>query len=132
MLEEHGWPVGKPGRHVVKMVKEGERPITLPRHRGAVYGKGLTRAIIKQANLDSTEDKGWGSRSSYIGSRTASGRRSTSYRDVASGRTLGELTEALEEALGLYLGDDPVALGGAPLRVGRVTVAVDRLSGEGA
>jgi predicted RNA binding protein YcfA (HicA-like mRNA interferase family) len=83
LLQENGWRLGKPGRHVVKMVKDGERPITLPRHRGAVYGKGLTQAIIKQAKLDLTEDSGWSSRSSYIGSRTASGRRSTSYRDAS-------------------------------------------------
>lgn len=43
----------------------------------------------------------------------------------ASGRTLDELTEALGEAVGLYLGDEPVALHGEPLRVGTVTVALD-------
>ena len=44
----------------------------------------------------------------------------------ASGRTLGELTQALGEAVGLYVGDEPVALGGEPLRVGTVKVALDR------
>lgn len=44
----------------------------------------------------------------------------------ASGRTLAELTEALGEAVGLYLGDEPVALGGEALRAGPVTVTVDR------
>jgi predicted RNase H-like HicB family nuclease len=44
----------------------------------------------------------------------------------ASGRTLGELTEALGEAVGLYLGDEPVVLGGEPLEVGRVKVALDQ------
>lgn len=43
----------------------------------------------------------------------------------ASGRTLGELTEALSEAVGLYLGDEPIALGGQPLRVGTVKVELD-------
>ena len=43
----------------------------------------------------------------------------------ASGRTLGELAEALGEAVGLYLGDEPVELGGEPLRVGTVAVALD-------
>ena len=40
------------GKHVMKMEKAGERPITLPHHRGETYGKGLTAAILKQAGLD--------------------------------------------------------------------------------
>lgn len=40
------------GKHVVKMEKEGLRPITLPHHRGATYGKALTAAILRQAGLD--------------------------------------------------------------------------------
>ena len=40
------------GKHVVKMEKEGSRPITLPHHRGKSYGKGLTAAILRQAGLD--------------------------------------------------------------------------------
>lgn len=43
----------------------------------------------------------------------------------ASGRTLDELAEALGEAVGLYLGDESVTLGGEALRVGPVRVAVD-------
>jgi predicted RNase H-like HicB family nuclease len=43
----------------------------------------------------------------------------------ASGRTLGELAEALGEAVGLYLGDEPVALAGESLRVGTVTIELD-------
>jgi predicted RNase H-like HicB family nuclease len=43
----------------------------------------------------------------------------------ASGRTLDELTEALGEAVGLYLGDAPLALRGEPLRVGTVTLTLD-------
>jgi len=39
------------GKHVVKMEKAGERPITLPRHGGKTYGKGLTAAILRQAGL---------------------------------------------------------------------------------
>jgi predicted RNase H-like HicB family nuclease len=42
----------------------------------------------------------------------------------ASGRTLDELAEALGEAVGLYLGDEPAVLGGQPLRVGTVRVEV--------
>jgi predicted RNA binding protein YcfA (HicA-like mRNA interferase family) len=37
--------------HVVKMEKDGERPITLPMHRGQEYSKNLTRAILKQAGI---------------------------------------------------------------------------------
>ena len=40
------------GKHVVKMEKEGGRPITLPHHSGKSYGKGLTAAIRRQAGLD--------------------------------------------------------------------------------
>jgi predicted RNA binding protein YcfA (HicA-like mRNA interferase family) len=83
LLQEHGWTIGKPGRHVVKMVKEGARPITLPHHRGQVYGKGLTHAIIRQAELQPREDGRWSSPSSYIRSQMASGRRSTSYPDAS-------------------------------------------------
>lgn len=52
VLEEHGWTRGKGGKHVVKMTKEGERPITLPMHRGSDYSPGLARAILKQAGID--------------------------------------------------------------------------------
>lgn len=52
LLEQNGWKCTKGGKHNVKMEKEGERPITLPRHRGATYGKGLSAAIRKQAGLD--------------------------------------------------------------------------------
>jgi len=40
----------------------------------------------------------------------------------ASGRTLSELAEALSEAIGLYLDDDPVELGARSLHVGQVTL----------
>ena len=43
----------------------------------------------------------------------------------ASARTLGELAEALREAVGMCLGDEPVALGGEPLEVGTVRVSLD-------
>ena len=51
LLEEHGWTCTRGGKHNVKMEKEGRRPITLPRHRGQTYGKGLSAAIRKQAGL---------------------------------------------------------------------------------
>jgi predicted RNA binding protein YcfA (HicA-like mRNA interferase family) len=83
LLERHGWTLTRGGKHGVKMVRPGERPITLPKHRGRDYGNGLTHAILKQAGLKSMEDQGWSSRSSYIRSERASGRRSTSYRDAS-------------------------------------------------
>ncbi len=42
----------------------------------------------------------------------------------ASGRTLGELEEALTEAVGFCLGDEPVALEHAPLGPGEVHARV--------
>lgn len=34
LLEAHGWVKETGGRHETKMVKPGERPVTLPYHRG--------------------------------------------------------------------------------------------------
>jgi predicted RNA binding protein YcfA (HicA-like mRNA interferase family) len=51
LLEEHGWTLTRGGKHAVKMTKAGQRPITLPKHRGRDYGPGLTRAILRQADL---------------------------------------------------------------------------------
>jgi predicted RNA binding protein YcfA (HicA-like mRNA interferase family) len=52
LLEAHGWMLTRGGKHAVKMTKAGRRPITLPKHRGRDYGPGLTRAILRQADLD--------------------------------------------------------------------------------
>ena len=52
LLEEHGCVKTQGGKHVIKMEKKGERPITLPHHRGQDYGKGLSAAIRRQAGLD--------------------------------------------------------------------------------
>lgn len=51
LLESHGWTEEQGGKHVVKMVKKGMRPITLPAHKGQDYAIGLSRAILKQAGL---------------------------------------------------------------------------------
>lgn len=48
---ENGWTRSRGGKHVVKMTKPGERPITLPHHHGQSYAKGLTAAIRRQAGL---------------------------------------------------------------------------------
>jgi predicted RNA binding protein YcfA (HicA-like mRNA interferase family) len=51
LLERSGWTRSTGGKHQVKMVKRGHRPITLPRHRGRDYSQGLAAAIRRQAGL---------------------------------------------------------------------------------
>jgi len=51
LLERHGWTRTAGGRHQVKMVKPGERPITLPDNHRRDYPAGLAHAILKQAGL---------------------------------------------------------------------------------
>jgi predicted RNA binding protein YcfA (HicA-like mRNA interferase family) len=51
LLEANGWTCTTGGKHVIKMEKEGERPITLPKHRGQMYSKGLSAAIRRAAKL---------------------------------------------------------------------------------
>ncbi len=50
-LEDAGWKQERGGKHQVKMVKPGKRPITLPQHKGRTYSKGLDAAIRNQAGL---------------------------------------------------------------------------------
>lgn len=51
LLESEGWVETIGGRHVVKMEKEGCRPITLPMHKRGDYSPGLTSAVLRQAGL---------------------------------------------------------------------------------
>lgn len=51
LLEAHGWNRTVGGNHETKMVKRGERPITLPVHRRGDYSKSLTASILRQARL---------------------------------------------------------------------------------
>jgi len=51
LLREDGWRKSRGGKHQVKMVKAGYRPITLPQHKGRDYPPGLARAILRQAGL---------------------------------------------------------------------------------
>ena len=51
LLEDHGWTEERGGKHVVKMTKPGQRPITLPKHHGGDYSRDLTAAILRQAGL---------------------------------------------------------------------------------
>jgi predicted RNA binding protein YcfA (HicA-like mRNA interferase family) len=50
LLEQHGWTMTRGGKHM-KMEKPGNRPITLPYHKGRDYSPGLTAAILRQAGL---------------------------------------------------------------------------------
>ena len=51
LLEAHDWRRTKGGKHNVKMEKDGQRPITLPLHKGQQYSKDLTARILKQAGI---------------------------------------------------------------------------------
>lgn len=51
LLKANGWTRTRGGKHQVKMIKQGCRPITLPQHKGRDYPNGLAQAIIKQAGL---------------------------------------------------------------------------------
>ena len=51
LLEANGWTETAGGKHVVKMTKPGQRPITPPDDKGGGYPIGLTVAIMRQAGL---------------------------------------------------------------------------------
>ena len=52
LLEADGWTEAIGGKDVVKMIKPGHRPITLPHDKGAGgYPIGLAMAIMRQAGL---------------------------------------------------------------------------------
>jgi predicted RNA binding protein YcfA (HicA-like mRNA interferase family) len=51
LLKEHGWTQSVGGKHSVKMCKEKHRPITLPKHKGRDYSKGLAASILREAGL---------------------------------------------------------------------------------
>jgi len=55
LLEANDWTETIGGKHVVKMTKEGQRPITLPACRRQDYSPGLTAAILRQAGLKPKE-----------------------------------------------------------------------------
>lgn len=51
LLREHGWEQRTGGKHQVKMVKPGQRPITLPDNKRRSYSKGFEAALRRQAGL---------------------------------------------------------------------------------
>ncbi|MGH2747447.1 MAG: type II toxin-antitoxin system HicA family toxin [Actinomycetota bacterium] len=50
-LRRHGWTKSTGGKHQVKMVKPGSRPITVPQFKGQTLPIGLSLAILKQAEI---------------------------------------------------------------------------------
>jgi predicted RNA binding protein YcfA (HicA-like mRNA interferase family) len=56
LLEANGWVETVGGKHVVKMEKPGNRPITLPANKRRDYPRGLRAAILKQAGLLDEEE----------------------------------------------------------------------------
>lgn len=55
LLEMNGWTRDRGGKHVVKMVKPGSRPVTLPDCRRGTYTVGFTARILRQAGLRGPE-----------------------------------------------------------------------------
>lgn len=55
LLESLGWVQTLGGKHNIKMEKQGERPITLPMHKGRDYSKGLRDSILKEAGIKDEE-----------------------------------------------------------------------------
>ena len=51
MLKKHGWEQSVGGKHQVKMVQEGHRPVTIPEFRGETLPVGLSQGILKQAGI---------------------------------------------------------------------------------
>jgi predicted RNA binding protein YcfA (HicA-like mRNA interferase family) len=52
LLKTHGWEQSVGGKHSVKMVKEGSRPITLPMCKGEDYSRSLTSRILDLAGIE--------------------------------------------------------------------------------
>jgi predicted RNA binding protein YcfA (HicA-like mRNA interferase family) len=52
LLRCDGWILARGGKHQVKMIKSGHRPITLPHHKGRDYPPGLAAAILRQGGLE--------------------------------------------------------------------------------
>jgi predicted RNA binding protein YcfA (HicA-like mRNA interferase family) len=51
LLKRNGWTKEQGGKHYVKMVKPGWRPVTLPMHGGEDYSRDLTDRILREAGL---------------------------------------------------------------------------------
>ncbi|MPZ71184.1 MAG: addiction module toxin, HicA family [Actinobacteria bacterium] len=51
-LKQHGWEQSVGGKHQVKMIREGHRPVTIPEFKGETLPVGLSQAILKQAGIE--------------------------------------------------------------------------------
>jgi predicted RNA binding protein YcfA (HicA-like mRNA interferase family) len=51
-LQDHGWTLSSGGKHQVKMVREGCRPITIPVFKNQTLPVGLSTSILKQAEIE--------------------------------------------------------------------------------
>lgn len=51
-LKDRGWEQSVGGKHQVKMVREGHRPVTIPEFRGETLPVGLSQGILKQAGIE--------------------------------------------------------------------------------
>ncbi len=52
LFEAHGWTRSSGGKHSVKMIKPGHRPVTLPTHKRRDYGPGLAASILRQGGIE--------------------------------------------------------------------------------
>jgi hypothetical protein len=82
----------------MKMTKPGDRPITLPMHKGRDYAPGLPRVCRKKR---ACADSAYHAEAHYKGSYWAEVRELPGC--FASGNDLNELREALDEAVGTCL-----------------------------
>jgi predicted RNase H-like HicB family nuclease/predicted RNA binding protein YcfA (HicA-like mRNA interferase family) len=120
LLREDGWTQVRGGKHQVKMTKPGRRPITLPRHKAATTNR-VWRVRFSSRRAYNEED-------SPMELTTRIHIEEGSYwADVpelpgcfASGDTLDELFEALQEGVALYLADEGRQNG--PLHVATATL----------
>jgi predicted RNase H-like HicB family nuclease len=116
----NGWTQARGGKHQVKMIKRGHRPISLPQHKGselpAWSGPGDSQAsgakMKELRTLELTarihiEDSYWADVPELPGC-------------FASGDTLDELFESLQEGVALYLADEGEQSG--PLHVATATL----------
>jgi predicted RNase H-like HicB family nuclease len=122
-LEEHGWRATIGGKHVIKMEKEGQRPITLPPPRrqglrqGALRrdpqagGTRLSQRMEFHALIHEEDGSYWAEVKELPGC-------------FASGHDLEELKEAVIEAITLYRADADAP---EKTRVGKTGAHVDEM-----
>lgn len=116
LLQENGWTESVGGKHNVKMVKPGHRPITLPKHKAQDYSFRVDEGDT-ETGWDQPEGSMSKSSVEYIVRVHQEEDAGPMWAEVldlpgcfASGDSLDELREAVEEAISLYVAaDDPDA-----------------------